>query len=365
MTTEVLKEYLGMIADLERDLYEYLKIEASIDKKLRKSYVLPVERSFEEYCKNHFYDTTLAAFPSEKAPTEPSKPRREDFQGKDFRTSPGLIFLTIIAGIIFLPCVFIIPLMANRKQKKEEENLYNNAFERYKAQKRKYDEYSKKQQEYNEKYEMWNKEKSDYKTRLALNKAKSEPYTLMMQRVKEQYENTRHCLCNLYAKCNIYHKYQNLAAVCSFYDYIAAGICTKLEGSDGAYNKYDIEMRMDRMITQLDEVIENLHIIQNNQIKLYDEMCGISQKIDKLQSSMDAIATQLDYVIMGLGAIYEQGAEQIEQLAIIRSQTEKLLESSELNNYLVECNNRQLNYMNRMNYLAGNYDNPYGNYSPV
>ena len=108
-----------MIADLERDLYEYLKIEASIDKKLRESYVLPVERSFEEYCKNHFYDTTLAAFPSEKAPTEPSKPRREDFQGKDFRTSPGLIFLTIIAGIIFLPCVFIIPLMANRKQKKK------------------------------------------------------------------------------------------------------------------------------------------------------------------------------------------------------------------------------------------------------
>ena len=81
MTTEVLKEYLGMIADLERDLYEYLKIEASIDKKLRESYVLPVERSFEEYCKNHFYDTTLAAFPSEKAPTEPSKPRGLSGQG--------------------------------------------------------------------------------------------------------------------------------------------------------------------------------------------------------------------------------------------------------------------------------------------
>ena len=32
MTTEVLKEYLGMIADLERDLYEYLKIETSVYK---------------------------------------------------------------------------------------------------------------------------------------------------------------------------------------------------------------------------------------------------------------------------------------------------------------------------------------------
>ena len=43
----------------------------------------------------------------------------------------------------------------------------------------------------------------------------------------------------------------------------------------------------------------------------------------------------------------------------------ELQHSSELANYLAECNNRQLSYMNRMNYLAGRYDNPYGNYAPV
>ena len=42
-----------------------------------------------------------------------------------------------------------------------------------------------------------------------------------------------------------------------------------------------------------------------------------------------------------------------------------LQKSSELTNYLTECNQRELHYMNRMNYLAGNYDNPYGNYAPV
>ena len=128
------------------------------------------------------------------------------------------------------------------------------------------------------------------------------------------------------------------------------------------YNKYDVEMRMDKMITQLDEVIENLHIIQNNQNKLYSEMRGISQKIDRLQLSMNEIARQLDCVIAGLGAIYEQGERRNTQLATIRSQTEKLLESSELSNYLAECNQRELHYMT---YLAGHYDNPYGNYAPV
>lgn len=43
----------------------------------------------------------------------------------------------------------------------------------------------------------------------------------------------------------------------------------------------------------------------------------------------------------------------------------ELQHSSELANYLAECNQRELHYMNRMNYLAGHYDNPYGNYAPV
>ena len=372
MLTAELKEYLGMMADLERDLYTQLKIEELIHKKMGEYYVLTVERTYEEYCKNHFYDTTLPMLPNGDAPIKPIEPQKDDFKGKDFRASIGLLLLTCVAGIIFPPCVIIIPLIARHKQKTEGENLYKKAFEEYTKQKIKYDEYAEKQKAYREKqeqnkryHESWNREKENYKTRSAWSKIKSEPYTVMCQKVQMQRDNTQKSLQKLYSKCNIYYKYQNLAAVCSLYDSIATGICTRLEGPDGAYNKYDVEMRMDKMITQLDEVIENLHIIQNNQNKLYSEMRGISQKIDRLQLSMNEIARQLDCVIAGLGAIYEQGERRNTQLATIRSQTEKLLESSELSNYLAECNQRELHYMNRMNYLAGHYDNPYGNYAPV
>ena len=71
----------------------------------------------------------------------------------------------------------------------------------------------------------------------------------MCQKVQMQRDNTQKSLQKLYSKCNIYYKYQNLAAVCSLYDSIATGICTRLEGPDGAYNKYDVEMRQDDYTT--------------------------------------------------------------------------------------------------------------------
>lgn len=85
MTTEVLKEYLGMIADLERDLYEYLKIEASIDKKLRESYVLPVERSLKNIVKTISMIRLLRHFQAKK--------RRRSHLNPDERTFRARIFV--------------------------------------------------------------------------------------------------------------------------------------------------------------------------------------------------------------------------------------------------------------------------------
>lgn len=82
MLTAELKEYLGMMADLERDLYTQLKIEELIHKKMGEYYVLPVERTYEEYCKNHFYDTTLPMLPNGDAPIKPLNPKRMTLKEK-------------------------------------------------------------------------------------------------------------------------------------------------------------------------------------------------------------------------------------------------------------------------------------------
>lgn len=376
MTTAELKEYLQMMVDLERDLYTEQEMEESIRKKIAQCYISPPARTFEGYCRKRRYDASLPTLPSGEVPAKPSAPQKENFQVKDFRMSIGVFALTIFAGVIFPPCVIIVPLVVKHYRAKKSEALYNSALEEYVKQRSEYNKYAqayveaqrayRKKQERNEQYyEAWKKEKEEYEMRSPQNALKRESYSVLLQKIRDQERRTSDSLHKLYVECNVYYKYRNLSAVCAFYDYIAAGICTKLEGMDGAYNKYDTEMRLNHIVTQLDIVIENLEEIRNNQNKLYSEMLKANNTLRSMRASMGRMEGKISGILAGMGAIYMQGEFQNAQLSAIRFQTEKLLESSELNAYLNGCNNRQLSYMNRMNYLAGHYDNPYGNYAPV
>ena len=57
--------------------------------------------------------------------------------------------------------------------------------------------------------------------------------------------------------------------VCSLYEYIRAGRCTELEGHEGAYNILETEIRLDRIILQLDKVVAQLEQIKHTQFMLY------------------------------------------------------------------------------------------------
>ena len=128
-------------------------------------------------------------------------------------------------------------------------------------------------------------------------------------------------------------------------------------------------MRMDKISAQLNVVIKNLEAIREDQYMLYIEMKNAEEKIAALQKTVNQISDKMNVVIAGIGAVYAQGERNHSQLNArlqkIQSQTEELLKTSELAAYFEACNQRELHYMNRMNYLAGHYDNPYGNYSPV
>lgn len=68
----------------------------------------------------------------------------------------------------------------------------------------------------------------------------------------------------------LFPKYRNMVAVCSLYEYFLSKRYSELEGPDGAYNRYETEIRLDRIITQLDVVIHKLEQIKANQYMLYD-----------------------------------------------------------------------------------------------
>lgn len=70
----------------------------------------------------------------------------------------------------------------------------------------------------------------------------------------------------------LFPKYRNLIAVCSLYEYFISGRYSELTGPDGAYNRYETEIRLDRIITKLDVIINKLDAIKANQYMLYDAL---------------------------------------------------------------------------------------------
>ena len=72
-----------------------------------------------------------------------------------------------------------------------------------------------------------------------------------------------------------------------------SGRCTSLTGADGAYNIYESEIRMNRVIAQLDTVISSLEEIKQNQYMMYQEMRSISASLQSLNTTMDKALTSI------------------------------------------------------------------------
>lgn len=90
----------------------------------------------------------------------------------------------------------------------------------------------------------------------------------------------------LYACGVIFEKYRDVVALSSFYEYLISGRCAKLEGPDGAYNLYESEIRANRVIAQLDQVIDSLEQIKQNQYMMYSAMKQIDNELEQLNSTM-------------------------------------------------------------------------------
>ena len=71
--------------------------------------------------------------------------------------------------------------------------------------------------------------------------------------IKKQKRSTEQELMKYYNLNIIYNspKYRNMIAVTSFCEYIESGKCSRLDGHEGAYNIYDIESRLDKIITEV------------------------------------------------------------------------------------------------------------------
>ena len=138
----------------------------------------------------------------------------------------------------------------------------------------------------------------------AENKEKQKQYNLAFNEYKElacqhiQEKNNAHklifgsgrklreALDSLYDMDVIYPKYRNLVAVSMIYEYLSSGRCDRLDGPDGAYNLYEMELRQNIIIGQLSSIVENLNQIRNNQFTLYNELVSANQRAASMLSDI-------------------------------------------------------------------------------
>ena len=347
MTTAELKEYLGMVVQVEKevDLQEriYRKMSNEIDE---------CEHSIESIARR-----------INKEENKPIEPELKGNHAAKSRVWSVISLLTLVItvffwystdtyeidGFLIIDFLLILPALASALylflfliglytiEKQEDKDEYDYAMKGYQLKCREIEETRKE-----------NKQCENEIQKLKIQKQAAEAYR---QQVETSLASSRQNLEKMYSYNIVFPKYRNYVMVSSIYEYFCSGRCTTLEGHEGAYNILELEIRLDRIITRLDCIFQNLSAIQANQYTLYRCLQDSNQKIDLLLQEESRMADSLQ----GIGA----------QTTTMNARLASLQRSSELTNYLAECSQRELHYMNRMNYLAGHYDNPYGNYSPV
>lgn len=107
-------------------------------------------------------------------------------------------------------------------------------------------------------------------------------------------------------KSGILHpKYWDFVAVSSIYEYLSTGRCSTLEGGDGAYNLYEAEILANRVIDQLDAVIDSLNTIKRNQYLMYNVLTSINRNIEDISQKMSVAVDALSHLESDVSSIKE------------------------------------------------------------
>ena len=279
MNSQELLEYVRRVKDLEIGVYEAKQI----DDKFPESYVAQMPKRPAE-----------PRYLSGMIPPPPQEPDEQNTGGAAAACfSVALVFLFfginslsalnfLIAGLATIVAVGIL-IDGKRRQEREEEEYqaklqeYENNLGQYQLRLSEIEsENQKKRDMYEKQLVAYSEEVADYESR---GKA-------VMHELFDAKWNLEEALISLYEEGIIYSKYRNLVAVSTIYEYLASGRCDQLEGPNGAYNLYEMELRQNIVIGQLSTITEHLEQIKENQYTLYYEIQNANRNSESMLSSI-------------------------------------------------------------------------------
>ncbi len=297
MQTARLKEYLKMLVDLEKQLYTQEKVIADLE------YTIPRLGYRRNIC----------------------EPQRGSVEVCDNETI-NFFFVSVVVGIIGIFIKFLrIPCMviAGFYLLLAAMGYINGSAEN-----------DRREQRYREEYQEYKNAVLQDSVRVENELKRKVLLEAQLKKLKSMNAKTKMTLQKLYSRNIIHPKYQGLIPVCSLYGYFDTGVCTQLEGHEGAYNKYDTESRLDYIICKMDEVLKHLEEIKSNQYQLYSAIQESNAQFDKLISNTNYMMGQLD-------GIQAQGAQLDARVASLQM-------TSALTLYETVCNRQETAYLRRM-----------------
>ena len=113
------------------------------------------------------------------------------------------------------------------------------------------------------------------------------------------------CRNEMYGFNVIFGKYRNVVALSTFYEYLMAGRCSRLEGHEGAYNIYESELRANMIIGQLSRVIEKLDEVKESQYLIYSELQTVNKNLNRINKTMEAALESIENIEKGVVHIAE------------------------------------------------------------
>lgn len=186
--------------------------------------------------------------------------------------NPVLGVIGIIIGGVMLASIMGLNGISNSQQNAANQS-YNNAMDAYNSEMKRYEKISA---EATEEYE---KEMDKYSVVIDEYKAKT---SVVTEKHDSALASLETALEKLYNENVIFPKYRNMVAITTINEYLESGRCYTLEGPDGAYNLYEMELRQNIVIGQLSNIVSNLEQIRNNQFSLYEELKKSNEKVDDI-----------------------------------------------------------------------------------
>ena len=169
-------------------------------------------------------------------------------------------------------------------------------------------EYNQQMEDY---YKRYNLASDNYSMMLQNWNNRVDEYDLKSEKIIQKHDDTLGALESTlqthYEQNVIFPKYRNMVAITTINEYLMSGRCFELEGPNGAYNLYEMELRQNIIIGQLSTIISSLEQVRNNQFSLYQELVKANATVNDVLQEVHGVKenTRLAAYFAGVTALIE------------------------------------------------------------